>query len=143
MSKTLWVIFILGFLAVVFVILGMLFTLDAAKDSRAELAKSIRERFGFEEVSAWVKEDPGRTVLFVYYTTSKNMKSDTAAQDEEMALVGKHVEERYNGKDMDKIDQFRMMRTERRGRGCWQESSSREWSAPNPKKKPFFRPRIR
>jgi hypothetical protein len=138
-SKSLWSVFLMGIVALTLMGMAMLFSLTQFKDApaggHARLSQSIGNRFKFDGVTAFVDTDAAKLVLRVSYRTSGDSKFDLAAQRREMQAVADYAAAEYEGKDKASIGEIRVVRTEIKGRGCWQESYVTRESFPNPAKK--------
>ena len=137
MSRSLWVIAVMGFVAVMIVVVAMLISLTMFQQSpasnRARLAQEITNQFGFPAVGADVRDILGRTVLVVIYETGTDSKFDEKIQKAEMAKVAAFVEGKYDGKDRRSILEIRVRRKEIRTRGCWGRTLENSFSIENPR----------
>ncbi len=136
MGKAIWVVFVMGILALVLVMVGFLATLTLFSESpagnRARLAENIRGRFNFDSAGVQVKLDEGKKVLRVSYETSQDSGNDVLRQQKEMKEVAEHAARQYDEKDKKEIEEIRVVRTEVHGRGCWQDRRVARESFPNP-----------
>lgn len=126
MSKSVWSILILGVVGFALASIVMLALLSGfggtPAGSRAKLAESIRTQFGLAGVTTMVRDEGGMRHLLVSYDTTRDSKFDTIAQEREMEHVATFAGEHYDGSDRRQIVEVRVVRTEIKGSGCWQES---------------------
>lgn len=136
MSKSIWTIVTMGFMAVVIMVFMMLFSLTSyqgtAAGNRARLSNQLREEFGFPEAGAGVKDSEGRLFLKIEYLAHTESKFDDDFMKDEMTRVADFARRRYDGKDRRSISGIRVRRLEVRGRGCWQTTLDRDFADDTP-----------
>jgi hypothetical protein len=136
MNKAVWIIFVLGIIAVILVMIGFLATMTLFSESpaaqRTRLAMHLREKFGFETVNVQVLQEEGKKVLRVSYETFQDSKNDVLRQRQEMKDVAGAAAGQIEGKERREIEEIRVTRVEIRGRGCWQSRQVDRETFPNP-----------
>lgn len=136
MSKSLWSIVVLGFITIIMMVLMMLFSLNAYKASpaanRAKFSNQVRERFGFSETAASVREAGGHLVLRVEFLSPVESRMSDDVMKAEIEKVVDFAQRVYDGKDRRMISRLLVRRTEISGRGCWQRVLEREMTVDKP-----------
>jgi hypothetical protein len=137
MSKSMWIIAMMGFITVMIIVVAMLLSLTMFQQSpasnRARLAQEVKNEFGFPEVGSDVRDILGRTVLIVSYESPVDSKYDLAVQKAEMEKVATFVEGKYDGDDRRSIQELRVRRREVKARGCWKKLIESDHSIQNPR----------
>jgi hypothetical protein len=118
--------------------MGMVVTLGQFQDVPAaewvKVAQAVSEQYKFENVTARVQfRSEGPSALKINYNTKPNPSFDSSAQNVEMENVARFAIENYKGKDVTKIDQVEINRSEIHGRGCFQTTYVATFTLPNPK----------
>jgi len=139
-SKTVWVILCMGVITILALTMGMVVSLGQFQEVPAaewvKIAAAIAAEFKFENVSARVVfRGDAPSALKITYTTKPNANFDSSAQNVEMENVAKFAVENYKGKDLRKIDQVEISRSEIHGRGCFQTTYVANFTYANPKQK--------
>jgi hypothetical protein len=137
-SKTVWIILTMGVITILALTMGMVVTLGQFQEVPAvewvKVAQAISEQFKFENVNARVMfRGDAPSALKISYTTKPSTSFDSSAQNVEMENVAKFAIENYKGKDLTKIDQVEISRSEIHGRGCFQTTYLATFTLPNPK----------
>jgi hypothetical protein len=136
MSKSMWIIALMGFATVMIIVVAMLLSLSMFQQSpasnRARLSQQVRNEFGFTEVASDVRDVLGRTILIVAFESTVDSKYDAAVQKAEMEKVADFVVKRYDGDDRRSIQELRVKRREVKARGCWTKLIEAEHVVQNP-----------
>ncbi len=136
MSKTIWVVFVMGIVALALLMVGLLATISEFSESpagaRARVAQGIRNRFGFESANVRVALEGRKKILLISYETRQDSKYDIALQQREMKEVVGHAVSKYEERDLREIEEIRVTRTEVKGRGCWENRQVARETYPNP-----------
>ena len=140
MSKSVWIILCMGVITILALIMGMVVSLGQFQEVPAaewvKIAAAIAAEYKFENVSARVAfRGDAPSALKITYTTKPNANFDSSAQNVEMENVAKFALENYKGKDLRKIDQVEISRSEIHGRGCFQTTYVANFTYANPKQK--------
>lgn len=139
MARSAWMVLVLGILGMGMLMLGMCVSLDtfagSAAGARVKVAQGARSQFGFESAAAWLTMEGSKRVLHVSYVTRQSSGFDMTVQNAELERVGTYVVNHYDGTDKKEIDEIRVLRTEIRGRGCWQSRETQQVVRPNPHRK--------
>lgn len=139
MGKAVWIIFVLGIIAVVLVMVGFLATMTLFSESpaahRTRLALHLCEKFGFEKAGVQVRLEGGRKVLRISYETFRDSKNDVSLQQQEMKDVAGAAAGQMDEKERREIDEIRVTRVEIKGGGCWQTRQVAHETFPNPARK--------
>jgi hypothetical protein len=139
-SKTVWIILTMGVITILALTMGMVVSLGQFQEVPAaewvKVAAMVAEQFKFENVNARVQmRSEGPSALKISYITKPSPSFDSSAQNVEMENVAKYAIENYKGKDVTKIDQVEINRSEIHGRGCFQTTYVATFTMPNPKVK--------
>jgi hypothetical protein len=136
MGKAIWIVFVLGIVALVLMMVGFLATMTFFADSpaagRTRLAVNLRDRFGFENVGVLVRQEDGKKVLKISYETFQDSKNDVLRRQQEMKDVAEHAARQIDEKERRQIEEIRVTRTEVHGRGCRQDRQVARETFPNP-----------
>jgi hypothetical protein len=139
MGKAVWIVFVLGIIAVVLVMVGFLATMTLFSESpaaqRTRLALHLREKFGFEKTGVQVRLEDGQKVLRISYETFQDSKNDVLRQQQEMKDVAGAAAGQIDEKELRGIEEIRVTRVEIKGRGCWQTRQVAHETFPNPARK--------
>ena len=130
----------MGVITILALSMGMVVSLGQFQEVPAvdwvKVAAAIAAEFKFENVSARVVfHGDAPSAMRITYTTKPNANFDSSAQNVEMETVAKFAVENYKGKDLRKIDQIEINRSEIHGRGCFQTTYVATFTYPNPKQK--------
>ena len=139
MSKSVWIILCMGVITILALSMGMVVSLGQFQEVPAaewvKIAAAIAEEFKFQNVTARVVfRGDAPSALKVAYTTKPNADFDSSAQNVEMEKVAKYAVDNYKGKDLRKIDQVEITRSEIHGRGCFQTTYVANFTYAIPKK---------
>jgi len=136
MSRSVWVILILGFLTVVILVIAMLGALrqfgDSPHSNATKLALAIKGEFHFESVVTGTRNEGVKGFLIIHYETHADSKFNQEAQTGEMQRVAQFAAGKFDASDKRNIDEIQVRRTEIHGRGCFQQSYVATHTLPNP-----------
>ncbi len=140
MSKAVWNIVVIGALATLLMVIGMLMSLSSFQGTPAwmqtKLAESVKNQFGYLATGTEVRNDGARLILRVVYEAKagKVAFSDELAKAE-MQQTAEYAIKTYEGRDRTDIDLIQIRRTETHGRGCFQSVYKAGHEIPSPVKK--------
>ena len=136
MSRSVWVILILGFLTVIVLVIAMLGALrqfgDSPHSNATKLALAIKGEFHFESTVTATRNEGMRGFLVIHYETHADSKFNQELQIGEMQKVAQFAAGKFDASDKRNIDEIQVRRTEVHGRGCFQQSYVATTSVPNP-----------
>lgn len=122
MNRSLWAIVVMGFFAVVAMIVGMWITVtffsETDRAKHVKMAAELKDRFAFENVQ--LRVIGGATsehTIELEYDTRKYLSFDPPACQEEMRQVGLAAWEKYEPKR--KLKAVHITRRETTGGGCF------------------------
>ena len=139
----------MGLVTMLALSMGMMVSLNQFREVPAaewvKLASGVTDQFKFENVSVRVSLIDRPSTMKISYVTKGNSNSfDSSAQNVEMEKVAQFAVENYKGKELNRIDEVRIHRSEVHGRGCFQTTYEADLTYANPKRKtnqPFLRDR--
>jgi hypothetical protein len=135
-SRTLWTIVTLGFVAIVVLVVSFLVVFKAFRDSpsgsTAKVAVAIRGEFHLDSVGARMIPGAHSTALAIYYDTHTDSKFSVDVQNEEMKAVAIFAAGKLEPLDRRSVDEIRVHRSEVHGSGCWQRTYVSDLTVPNP-----------
>lgn len=140
MSKAVWNIVIIGTMATLLMVIGMLMSLSSFQGTPAwmqtKLAESVKNQFDYLGTGTEVRNDGARLILRVVYEAKpgKVAFSDELARAE-MQKTAEYAIKSYEGRDRTDIDLIQIRRTETHGRGCFQSVYKASHEIPSPEKK--------
>ena len=136
MNKSVTVIFVFGVLGFSAMLLMMTIGLDGmtggTAGERIKLAQEIQEAFNLETIGITAKKEGDRRILHIVYSTRQETDFSTRLQHAEIKRIAVFAGEIYDEEDRKKIDEFHIIRTEVRDRGCWTGTDVTEATHPNP-----------
>ena len=140
MSKSVWIILTMGLVTMLALSMGMMVSLGQFQEVPAaewvKLAQGISGEFKFDNVTVRVDaRGGGPCAMKVAYLTKANSGFDSSAQNVEMENVSKYAVNNYKGRDLSKVDQVEITRSEIHGRGCFQTTYVANFTYPNPKRR--------
>jgi hypothetical protein len=138
MSKSVWLIISMGAVTILVLSVGMMISLNQFQEIPAaewvKLAQATGTEFKFENVTVRVSFRNEPSTMAIAYVTRQNSKFDTSAQKAEMEKVAQFAVQNYKGRDLNKIDQVQVHRSEIHGSGCFQTTYVADHTAANPKR---------
>lgn len=129
MNRSLWAIVVMGFFAVVSMILGMWmvvnFFSETDKAKHVKMATEIKDQFAFDNVRInVVGTATSEHKITLEYDTRKYLSFDSIACEEEMKKVGVAAYEKYEEKR--KLKSVHVTRRETTGGGCFKDVKTNE-----------------
>ena len=130
----------MGLVTMLALSMGMMVSLGQFQEVPAadwvKLAAGITEEFKFDTATVRVDaRSAGPCRMKVAYVTKANSGHDSSAQNVEMENVAKFATENYKGRDLTKIDQVEITRSEIHGKGCFQTTYVANFTYDNPKRR--------
>jgi len=135
-SKSIWLISIMGLLTLLVLAVGMAISLSQFQEVPAvewiRLSESIGREFKAEHVGVKIslRDVPSRMV--VTYSSLIDSKYDLSLQNAEMEKVATYAIRNYKGREQSKVDQIEITRSETHGRGCFRQTYVAHFTLPNP-----------
>jgi len=118
--------------------MGMMVSLGQFQEIPAaewvKCATAISNEFNFENVVVKVNLRNPPSSMKISYVTKESSKFDSSAQNVEMEKVAQFALQNYKGKDLTRIDQVEITRSEIHGRGCFQTTYVANLTVPNSKR---------
>ncbi|MBI3856058.1 MAG: hypothetical protein HY293_10255 [Planctomycetes bacterium] len=138
MSKSIWIIIVLGAITALFLSIMMVLSLGQFTEIPAadwvKLAEATTAEFKLEQVAVRVSFRENPSQMRITYLTRINSKFDTSAQNAEMEKIANFAAQNYKGRDLGKIDQIQITRSETHGSGCFQQTYVAHFTLNNPRK---------
>jgi hypothetical protein len=136
-SKSVWVIAVMGVATVLLVSIAMVFSLAQFKEVPAgewvKLAEAITSEFKAKSVSVRVNLSvPG--VMRIAYLAGIDSNYNLDVQNKEMEKVARFAIQNYKGKDLTYIEEVRVTRSETHGSGCFQQTYVANFTLPVPRR---------
>jgi hypothetical protein len=130
----------MGLITMLALSMGMMVTLGQFQEAPAadwvKLAQAMTDQFKFDNITVRVDlHSAGPLKMKIAYVTKANSGFDSSAQNVEMENVAKFATEHYKGRDLTKIDQVEVTRSEIHGKGCFQTTYVATFTLDNPKKR--------
>lgn len=138
MSKSVWVIAVMGLVTALVLSIAMALSLSQFQEVPAvdwvRLAELTTTEFKLENVAVRVNLRDNPSSMRITYLTRVDSKFDITAQNAEMEKVAKFAVEHYKGRELNKIDQIQITRSETHGSGCFQQTYVATFTHKNPRK---------
>jgi len=135
-SKSIWLISIMGLITLLVLAVGMAISLGQFQDVPAvewvRLSELIAREFKAEHVGVKIslRDVPSR--MLVSYSSLVDSKYDLSFQNAEMEKVANYAIKNYKGREQTKVDQIEVTRSETHGRGCFRNTYVAHFTLPNP-----------
>lgn len=138
MSKSVWVIVIMGLVTALVLSVAMALSLSQFTEVPAvewvRLAEMTTTEFKLENVAVRVNLRDHPSSMRITYLTRADSKFDTTVQNAEMEKVAKFAVQNYKGRELNKVEQIQITRSEIHGRGCFQQTYVAGFTYKNPKR---------
>jgi hypothetical protein len=141
-SRTVWVIAIMGTVTLLLISIAMMFSLTQFQETPSgewvKLAEQIAAEFKAKNVAVRVIFSVPPAHLKISYLAGVDSKYDLAVQNAEMERVARFAVANYKGKDMRYVTEVRVNRTETHGSGCFQSTYIGTYTLPVPRREREF-----
>lgn len=138
MSKSIWVILIMGVVLALVLAVGMMVTLGQFSETPAlewvRLAEAIKTEFKAHQVGVRVSYMNMPSVMRVNYVSGTDSKFNSSVQNSEMEAIANFALKNYKGRDLSSIDQVAVTRSEIHGSGCFQQTYVAKFELANPRR---------
>src|SRR5437762_2578559 len=112
----------MGIFTAFILIVAMAFSLGQFQETPVaewvKLAESINREFKMENVAVRVSLLNSPTAMRISYVTRVDSHFDLSVQNQEMERVGAFALKTYKGRELARIDQVQITRSETHGSGC-------------------------
>jgi hypothetical protein len=136
-SKTVWLVVVMGLVTAMVLAFGMMISLSQFQEVPAaewvKLAESTTHEFKLENVSVRVNLNSVPSVMRIGYLTRADSKFDLTQQNVEMEKIANFAVQNYKGREMGQIDQVQINRSETHGSGCFQQTYVANFTLANPR----------
>ncbi|MBV8881089.1 MAG: hypothetical protein JO332_14060 [Planctomycetaceae bacterium] len=136
MSKSIWLIATMGLITMLALALGMGISLGQFQETPAvewvRVSELIGREFKAEQVATKVDLRNAPSAMIISYSALIDSKFNLSVQNTEMENVAKFAIKNYKGREQTMVDEIRVTRTERHGRGCFAQTYVSHWTIPNP-----------
>jgi hypothetical protein len=138
-SKTVWLVVVMGLLAALVLAFGMMISLSQFQEVPAadwvKLAELTTREFKMDNAAVRVNLKAIPSVMRITYLTRADSKFDLTQQNLEMEKIANFAVENYKGKDLGLIDQVQINRSETHGSGCFQQTYVANFTLANPRRR--------
>lgn len=139
MSKSVWLIAVMGLLTMLVLAVGMAMSLGQFQDVPAvewvRLSESVAREFKADHVTVKISLQKNPSTMALAYSSLLDTKFNLSVQNTEMENVAKFAIKTYKGKEQTMVDEIQITRSETHGRGCFQQTYVAHFSLPNPLKR--------
>jgi hypothetical protein len=137
-SKSIWMIVVMGLGSALALTLAMMFSLDQFKAGAAaewvKLAELTTNEFKFTNVAVRVNLHSNPPAMKISYDTEADSKFNLSVQNAEMEKVGEFALRNYKGRELNIVSQVDVTRSESHGSGCFRQTYVSSLSVPNPRR---------
>jgi hypothetical protein len=135
-SKSIWLIAVMGLLTMILLAAGMALSLGQFQEVPAaewvRLSEAIGREFKAEHVSVRVELQRSPAAMTISYSSLVDSKFNLSMQNSEMESVANYAIKSYKGREQTILEEIRVTRSETHGRGCFQQTYVAHFTLPNP-----------